>query len=84
MLEIGNEEPFKHIIPFYTTQYYKGLYSLPVYPIPDFDKPSEVSEKGYVLPPMVVVHKPESQMLLGTGVAVRKFARRGGVVSVVC
>lgn len=51
MLEIGEKEVYSHIEPYYTTEYYRGLYELPIYPIPDGDRPPDVSDKDYVLPP---------------------------------
>ncbi|XP_026398523.1 uncharacterized protein LOC113294347 [Papaver somniferum] len=51
MLQIGPDEPYKHIIPYYTTEYYRGLYARPIYPIPNHERPPKINEEGYVLPP---------------------------------
>ncbi|XP_026450685.1 protein FAR1-RELATED SEQUENCE 6-like [Papaver somniferum] len=51
MLQIGNDEPYKYIIPYYTSDYYRMLYSRPIYHIPDSENPPGITEKGYVLPP---------------------------------
>ncbi|XP_026452168.1 uncharacterized protein LOC113352574 [Papaver somniferum] len=51
MLQIGPDEPYKYIIPYYTTEYYKGLYARPIYHIPDCEGPPKINEEGYVLPP---------------------------------
>ncbi|XP_026429514.1 uncharacterized protein LOC113325862 [Papaver somniferum] len=45
------DEPYKYIIPYYTTEYYRGLYARPIYPIPDSERPPKINEEGYVLPP---------------------------------
>ncbi|XP_026396951.1 uncharacterized protein LOC113291655 [Papaver somniferum] len=74
--KIGPDEPYKYIIPYYTTEFYRGLYALPIYPIPDCERPPKINEKDYVLPPMVVEHQLEGQLLQGIGVLERKFARK--------
>ncbi|XP_026428461.1 uncharacterized protein LOC113324359 [Papaver somniferum] len=51
MLQIGPDEPYKYIIPYYTTEYYRGLYARPIYHIPDSERPLKINEEGYVLPP---------------------------------
>ncbi|XP_026399136.1 uncharacterized protein LOC113294989 [Papaver somniferum] len=51
MLQIGPDEPYKHIILYYTTDYYRGLYARPIYLIPDSERPPKINEEGYVLPP---------------------------------
>ncbi|XP_026451364.1 uncharacterized protein LOC113351629 [Papaver somniferum] len=51
MLQIGPDKPYKHISPYYTTEYYGGLYARPIYPILDHERPPKINEKGYVLPP---------------------------------
>ncbi|XP_026384506.1 uncharacterized protein LOC113280075 [Papaver somniferum] len=53
MVHIGEEEVYKHITPYYTAEYYRGLYSKPIYPIPNGDKPDEISRNKYVMPPPV-------------------------------
>ncbi|XP_026384187.1 uncharacterized protein LOC113279732 [Papaver somniferum] len=50
VFEIGPDEPYKYIIPYYTTEYYRGLYTRPIYPIPDSERPPKINEEGYVLP----------------------------------
>ncbi|XP_026452054.1 uncharacterized protein LOC113352453 [Papaver somniferum] len=51
MMQIGPDEPYKHIIPYYTTEYYRGLYTRAIYPIPDIERPPKINEEGYVFPP---------------------------------
>ncbi|XP_026419385.1 uncharacterized protein LOC113315306 [Papaver somniferum] len=51
MLQTGPDGPYKYIIPYYTTEYYRGLYARPIYLIPDSERPSKINEEGYVLPP---------------------------------
>ncbi|XP_026417125.1 uncharacterized protein LOC113312597 [Papaver somniferum] len=51
MLQIGNDEPYNYISPYYTSDYYRRLYSRPIYLIPDSEKPPGINEKGYVFPP---------------------------------
>ncbi|XP_026396043.1 uncharacterized protein LOC113290675 [Papaver somniferum] len=53
MVQIGEDEVYKHIIPYYIVEYYRGLYSKPIYPIPDGDKPDEISWTKYVMPPPI-------------------------------
>ncbi|XP_026383310.1 uncharacterized protein LOC113278776 [Papaver somniferum] len=48
---IGPDEPYKYIITYYTTEFYRGLYARPIYPIPDSEKPPKINEEGYVFPP---------------------------------
>ncbi|XP_026459162.1 uncharacterized protein LOC113359799 [Papaver somniferum] len=51
MLQLGNAEPYNYIIPYYTSDYYRRLYSRPIYPITDSEKPPGINEKGYIFPP---------------------------------
>ncbi|XP_026378678.1 uncharacterized protein LOC113273126 [Papaver somniferum] len=51
MLQIGNDEPYNYISPYYTSDYYRRLYSRPIYPIPDSEKTPGINEKGYIFPP---------------------------------
>ncbi|XP_026396947.1 uncharacterized protein LOC113291651 [Papaver somniferum] len=53
MVQIGEEEVYKHISPYYTVEYYRGMYSKPIYPVPDGDKLDEISRTKYVMPPPV-------------------------------
>ncbi|XP_026396108.1 uncharacterized protein LOC113290738 [Papaver somniferum] len=53
MVRIGEDGVYKHITPYYTVEYYRGLYSKPIYPIPAIDKPNEISRTKYVMPPPV-------------------------------
>ncbi|XP_026397006.1 uncharacterized protein LOC113291723 [Papaver somniferum] len=48
MLQIGNDEPYNYIIPYYTSDYYRRLYSRPIYPIPDSEKTPGTNENGYI------------------------------------
>ncbi|XP_026399792.1 uncharacterized protein LOC113295682 [Papaver somniferum] len=48
--KIGNDEPYNYISPYYTSDYYRRLYSRPIYPIPDSEKLPGINEKGYIFP----------------------------------
>ncbi|XP_026438695.1 uncharacterized protein LOC113337209 [Papaver somniferum] len=52
-VQIDEEEVYKHITPYYTAEYCRGLYSKPIYPIPDGDKTDNISRNKYVMPPPV-------------------------------
>ncbi|XP_026396286.1 uncharacterized protein LOC113290917 [Papaver somniferum] len=53
MVHIGEDEVYKHITPYYIVEYYRGLYSKPIYPIHDGDNPNEISRTKYVMSPPV-------------------------------
>ncbi|RZC56924.1 hypothetical protein C5167_015777 [Papaver somniferum] len=51
MLHIEPDEPYKYIILYYTTDYYRGLHAHPIYPITDSERPPKISEMVmYCLP----------------------------------
>ncbi|RZC55325.1 hypothetical protein C5167_014178 [Papaver somniferum] len=41
-----NDEPYNYISPYHTSDYYRRLYSRPIYPITDSEKPPGINEKG--------------------------------------
>ncbi|XP_026454704.1 uncharacterized protein LOC113355931 [Papaver somniferum] len=84
MLQIGNDEPYNYISPYYTSEYYKRLYSQPIYHIPALRSHLELMKRGIFCLPPVVENKMEDLKVLGTGVLVKRCGRRGSVPSVGC